>query len=311
MADSSADRHPVIITARFRSGSTLLWNLFRHTNRCTAFYEPFNERRWFDPTMRGTQTDATHRGVDDYWREYEGLEELARFYDEDWTKRSLYMDESSWNPDMAAYVRMLVQRAPQRPVLQFNRIDFRLPWFRRMFPSATLIHLYRHPRDQWCSSLAEAGCSPSCTISDFRDRDGFYLLTWATDLKSRFPFLEQPETAHAYRLFYFIWKLSYLFGVTYSDHSLGFESLVENPDIELRRLFDTIELEGVDPARLTNLVGPAPARWPQYASDDWFKSHESACEEVLADFFGTSVSHPTTSLDTITVARSRELEPVG
>src|SRR5262249_19597233 len=34
----------VLITARFRSGSTLLWNLFRATGTCTAYYEPFNER---------------------------------------------------------------------------------------------------------------------------------------------------------------------------------------------------------------------------------------------------------------------------
>ena len=204
-AAAAVERHPVFITARFRSGSTLLWNLFRHTNRCTAFYEPLNERRWFDPSQRGTTTDATHKGVDDYWREYDGLEELGRYYNEEWTSRGLYMDAGSWNPARAAYVRLLVQRAPQRPVLQFNRIDFRLPWFRRMFPSASLIHLYRHPRDQWCSSLADRACSTSCTIADFRNHDGFYLLTWAADLKYRFPFLEQPETSHPYRLFYLIW----------------------------------------------------------------------------------------------------------
>jgi hypothetical protein len=305
--DVSAERHPVIITARFRSGSTLLWNLFRHINQCTAFYEPFNERRWFDATRRGTWADATHRGVDDYWREYEGLTELAQFYNEDWTRDSLYMDESSWNPDMAAYVRLLVERAPQRPVLQFNRIDFRLPWFRRMFPSAHFVHLYRHPRDQWCSSLVDSSCSRSCTIADFRDRDGFYLLTWAADLKYRFPFLEQPQTAHPYRLFYFIWKLSYLFGVTYADHSFSFESLVENPEIELRRLFTAIAMDGVNVAPLITLVEPTPARWPHYASDEWFRSHESACEGVLADFFGTPVSQA----DPITAARSRELESVG
>src|SRR4029453_9208736 len=41
-----ATRRPVFITARFRSGSTLLWNLFRHLSGCTSYYEPLNERRW-------------------------------------------------------------------------------------------------------------------------------------------------------------------------------------------------------------------------------------------------------------------------
>src|SRR5207248_10819426 len=39
----------ILVTGRFRSGSTLLWNLFRHMKGFTAYYEPHNERRWFDP----------------------------------------------------------------------------------------------------------------------------------------------------------------------------------------------------------------------------------------------------------------------
>ena len=65
----------VFITARFRTGSTLLWNIFRHIDGCVSYYEPLNERRWFDSRARGNRIDSTHRGVDDYWREYEGLED--------------------------------------------------------------------------------------------------------------------------------------------------------------------------------------------------------------------------------------------
>jgi hypothetical protein len=45
-------------------------------------------------------------------------------------------------------------------VLQFNRIDFRLPWFRHHFPAATILHLARHPRDQWCSCLLDPARFP-------------------------------------------------------------------------------------------------------------------------------------------------------
>jgi hypothetical protein len=61
---------PIFITARFRTGSTLLWNLFRNIPGVTSYYEPLNERRWFDPSTRGQGVDKTHLGVDEYWTEY-------------------------------------------------------------------------------------------------------------------------------------------------------------------------------------------------------------------------------------------------
>jgi hypothetical protein len=77
----------IFITGRFRSGSTLLWNIFRNIEGMTAYYEPLNERRWFDRATRGVRVDSTHRKVDDYWREYEGLNELAEHYQLAWIDR--------------------------------------------------------------------------------------------------------------------------------------------------------------------------------------------------------------------------------
>ena len=69
----------IFITSRFRSGSTLLWNLFREVGGCTSYYEPFNERQWFNKALRGDDVDSSHRGVDDYWAEYNDLERLSDF----------------------------------------------------------------------------------------------------------------------------------------------------------------------------------------------------------------------------------------
>ena len=167
----------------------------------TAYYEPFNERRWFDPAARGGHTDSTHRNVSDYWREYDGLKVLGRFYREDWIRRHLLMDEHSWAPEMKQYVDTLIDRAPGRPALQFNRIDFRLPWFRRHYPNATYIHIFRHPRDQWCSILQEDlnRFPKEASIAEFPPFDKFYLRMWAEDLKYHFPFLDEKCNRHPYQ----------------------------------------------------------------------------------------------------------------
>ena len=289
-AEAPPSRRPIIVTGRFRSGSTLLWNIFRSVPSCTSFYEPFNERQWFDPAIRGTRTDATHRQVSDYWREYEDLACLAEHYRLEWIDRGLYMDEHAWAPSMKAYIRTMIERAPGRPVLQFNRVDFRLPWLRATFPDAVIVHLHRHPRDQWISSLVSPSAFPATAPADaFAAHDHFYLRAWARDLAHVYPFLDERSAAHPYQLFYYIWRLSYAFGQTYAHHSVGLEALVDHPRTELKRLLDVVNIHDADVDRLSDcIVRPEIGKWRTWAPADWFAQHESACERVLEDFFGAA-----------------------
>ena len=281
----------VIITGRFRSGSTLVWNLFRQAGGFTAYYEPFSERRLFDPRVRGVHTDSTHHNVSEYWREYDGLEVLGQYYREDWFRRHLLMDEHSWDPEMKRFVDTLIEHAIGRPALQCNRIDFRLPWFRYHYPNATFIHIFRHPRDQWCSTLMAdvKRFNKDATVAEFPPFDKFYLRMWAEDLKYHFPFLDERMSRHPYQLFYYIWKLSYLFGTRYCDQSIQFERIVEDPQGEIIRLFGVLNADHVEPEALKKLVvRPDLARWRKYADEAWFQEHEAHCDAVLADFLGIS-----------------------
>ena len=286
-AQSAQHRNTIIITGRFRSGSTFLWNIFRHIEGMTAYYEPFNERRWFDPLRRGDRLDQTHKHVEDYWREYDGLDMLRDYYREEWTYKNLYMGSSFWAPDMKRYVELLIARAAGRPVLQFNRIDLRLQWFRQNFPDATIIHLYRHPRDQWCSSLLDPQSFPKeGSMEQFALHDGFYLRSWARDLQYHFPFLAEEGIAHPYQMFYLIWKISYLWGVNFSHYSLAFEDLISKHEAILKEIFCLLQIDNFNMKKIQSIIAnPEIGKWQKYADESWFKNHESICERVLENFF--------------------------
>jgi hypothetical protein len=276
---------PVFVTGRFRSGSTLIWNLFRQVKQCRAYYEPLNERQWFNPTLRGTRVDATHRGVVDYWQEYEGLEHLGRWYREEWTRRRLYMRATDSDAGLQAYIQAMIDAAPQTAVLQFNRVDFRLPWLRATFPSARVLHIYRHPRDQWCSTLVDPGRYPAtASMSEFPAHDHYYLLSWADDLSAWYPFLDPRAASHPYELFYYLWRLSHAVGCRHADASFSLEALGRDPRVEVARLMREAGIIDSDLNTLCGLVEPQPSRWPDYASASWFSQLESRCERTLAAF---------------------------
>lgn len=276
----------VFITGRFRSGSTLVWNLFRHVAGVTSYYEPFNERRWFDPSARGGRVDQSHLGVTDYWAEYEGLGELGRYFDPQWKFRHLYMPASAWNRPMQRYIETMIARATGRAVLQFNEVDFRLGWLRARFPGVPIIHIYRHPRDQWCSTLLdEARSAAHIRLRDFPRFDGFYLMRWARDLCHVFPFLTLNPDAFAYELYYQIWVLSFLFGRAHSERSFAFEDLIRDPPTGIRNLLDVAGLSGTDASSLVPLVSPVHiGKWRKYADADWFAEIEARVDTDISAY---------------------------
>jgi hypothetical protein len=286
----------IIITARFRTGSTLLWNLFRNTNGMTTYFEPLSQFRFFDTRYSAYWlVDPSHRGVTEYTSEYEGLTELGDHFQDRWHTRNYLMGSDFSDPDLKRYVEILVERAKGRPVLQFNRIDFRLPWFRKHFPNARVIHLIRHPRDQWCSSIVDNKCSSKsgfgvqrdCTFEEFAKLDYHDLLVWANDLRHHFPFLEQKRLKHPYQMFYFIWKLSYLFGRKYGHYTIEYETLLADPESQLRQLMAAASVSEFDVGKLRSLVvDNAPGKWEKFADDNWFRGHEEYCETILSDFLG-------------------------
>lgn len=220
------DRSPVFITARFRSGSTLLWQAFNALPDFTAYYEPLNERRWFDPLVRGQSVDKSHRGVSDYAANYEGLKRLERYFNAGWTTRKLAMGLVDRDEKMIAYIGELLAAASARPLLQFNRIDFRLAFLKQAFPSAHIIHLRRDVRDSWRSTLKNQSNNPNWNLLNFQPHCHFYLLPWYRDLSLSFPeLLRSPDTTHPYEIHYLLHRLSILFARRDAHQFVSYEEL--------------------------------------------------------------------------------------
>ncbi|MDT3706856.1 MAG: sulfotransferase [Thiobacillus sp.] len=285
---ASPEPAPIFITARFRSGSTFLWQLFRHIADITAYYEPFNEAKWFKKGKSNARVDVTHIGVDDYRTGYEGMEDLDRIFDTRWAFHGLYMDETHHNPNMERYIHELVKRAHGRAVLQFNRVDFRLPWLRAHFPQAKIIHLYRHPREQWMSIIGKGPrIHPAESVGpdQLSEPDGFYTLEWARDLRHVFPLLE-PAGKHPYELHYMLWRLSYTFGRAYSDVSICYEELISDFEQVAAGMLDAVGVRNADIGLLASFNhGAQKVRWPGYADEAWFGALEARCERELQAFF--------------------------
>lgn len=282
---------PIFVSGRFRTGSTLLWNIFRQIPDITSYYEPFNERRWFC-SQRGERIDATHRNVSDYWAEYEGVGDLSPFFDDAWTHRRLFMGAGDHDCRMRDYIDALVGAAQGTAVLQFNRLDFRLPWLRQQYPNSKVLHIYRHPRDQWCSTLSHGeSFGPSDgTLRDFLGSDGFYLTSFIQDLEHCFPVLESAWDQHPYVGFYYIWKLSFMFGREYADHSLSMEELVLDTKVALSTFFDLCGIEDVSWERILQTIErPRFNKWVDYAPASWFGEIETRCDRDLKNCYHQNV----------------------
>ncbi|WP_262695481.1 sulfotransferase [Kordiimonas aquimaris] len=274
--------NPLFITARFRSGSTLLWQVFHRLKGFTSYYEPLNERRWFDREHRGDRIDNTHRGVSDYAVNYENLAHLGQFFREDWTYHRLALGSESKEKRLEKYVQAMVEAAPKRPVLQFNRVDFRLPFLKARFPEAKIIHLRREHRDTWRSTLNGAENNQEWTLTSFDGLCRFYLLSWYRDLSLTFPFLwSDPDETHPYEIHYLISRLSELFALRDADVFLDYDELNQDFNGKITTLMNAIGSGDTALSALDGLYEPKPSGYDHSNDDVFYQTLENKVEQRL------------------------------
>ncbi|MGE0393675.1 MAG: sulfotransferase [Vicinamibacterales bacterium] len=273
-------QRPVFVSARFRSGSTMLWHLLRQLDGVTAFYEPCHDNLCAH-VRSATPVQDSHRGVTSYWDEYAPLmDRLPALHANAFGASRLHLEADDAWPAFERYLRFLIASTrPRRAALQMNRVDLRLPWLRARFPEALVVHLVRNPRDQWLSMVAG---EPDATLGDPDENTAYDLLLWAVSLAGDFPFLVGPHIRHSYERHYLIWRLSAWMGARCSHVSLSYDDLVADPCTGLTILVDALGVSrnwlprlaaGVTPGRAAaRAAAPSPAA---------FTRMEAGCDALL------------------------------
>ncbi len=265
----------------------MLWQAFEHLVGYTAYYEPLNERRWFNPSTRGSKIDDTHRGSSNYWANYDNLAFLDAEFQESWAYSHLAMGPQAREAGLVRYITALVTAAAERPVLQFNRTDFRLSFLASRFPSAQIIYISRNPRDTWCSSLRGVENNPNWTLLDEEGYGRFYLVPWYRDLTISFPGLTQNHAnTHPYFVHYMIWRIAGLFALKWGHFFLRYEDLCTDFSGAMKMLLTYL---GDTPDKVESLHGLVQLRTSNYRHDDCFYAAiEEQVEQQLKVFLVTN-----------------------
>lgn len=271
----------LFITGRFRSGSTLLWNIFHNIQSCCAYYEPCHDLL-LTHIKHNSLPPPSHIGVTSYWDEYLPiLEKLEVFHRIEFGVNRLFLEEGSKFEDLARYILFLVSSTNDKlPVLQFNRMDFRLPWIRKQFPEAKILHLFRNPRDQWFSMVRDL---PRKDWIDPFQNTNYEIITWSCSLGCVFPFLFGSHIKTSYHRHYLLWRLSKLMGEHLSDLNIDFDQeMLAKPGTTIEKMIAFAGIKNVDIDKLVSLViQPVSGGWRQFETEEWFETAEKECDALI------------------------------
>ena len=270
----------IFLNGRFRSGTTLLWQLFRRIPSTHAYYEPFHDAlpEYVEASL---PPDPTHVGVVEYFAEYKDIiEELKVSHRADFGVSRLCLNPNDTHDEMLNYIKFLANAAhSKKPVFKFVRTDFRLPWIRNNFREGKIISIKRNPRDNWLSIISK---TPQEERNDDVLNTGFDLAIWSANLAPYFPAIGH-NTGHSYARHYLIWKLSSVVAKKYSDLVVDFDNdLMLNPKETIAQMLEIAEIEHENLDDLASAVDQNPSRnWQQYSNEISFSSIEQKCEKLL------------------------------
>jgi hypothetical protein len=222
----------VFISGDFSSGTTLMWQLFRHTNQHYCLYEPLHERL-LEYLIWPLRPYEHHYFVKSYFAEYKGFNKIPKLFSPPWGTSQLYLPAKVEANDLHRYLSYLIGTAfgrSDRVVLKENRITFRLAWLRENFPQAKIIHIYRERDSQWKSIVrrSQAYFHREDVDQDKVTFNGMSIARWCDDLQSTYPELASENSQSGYERFCKLWELSYQTNCRFADISINYSNLIND-----------------------------------------------------------------------------------
>lgn len=243
MSKSNSTKEIIFISGRFRSGTSMLWNVFNQLPQYHTWYEPLHPNLLSH--IKYVKPKQDHIGIDDYWTNYRKLEGIESFYSQKFGQYKFFLEKhESWNA-LEKYINFLIEHSEDKiPVLQFNRMDLRLSWLKNTFPEATFISINREPYPLWLSSRKHILLE--FDKEDESYPDGYDLMQWSADLSVKFPMLQQKNNRSSYYRHYFIWLLSQKLAKYNSDLQLSLENDFLHTQSGLKKLAQLFQWDNAD-----------------------------------------------------------------
>lgn len=211
------NKQVIFISGRFRSGTSMLWNIFDSLENYQAWYEPLHPN--LISHIQHVKPKKDHLGIDDYWHSYVGLKQLAHFHSPEFGQNRIFLEKKEKWPELKTYIDYLITESGDKtPVLQFNRMDLRLSWLRNQYPNSKIIHIHREPISLWSSNRKHLSVDQRDNESH---QDAYDLMQWSCELAPQFPMLIAQEGRSGFFRHYFIWKLSRKIAITEANLKLN------------------------------------------------------------------------------------------